>query len=302
MQSFANFVEFVDYKTELKDCCNVTREKHLFEPYNQFFHEELIKCQNNYHTFFKYYELNIGHIDQAISSLVTNDCLMHSRFENKYLTNLDFDEFILPRKFKTHLYRSIDISTDSQMCESFNNFAIKLNQNYNMIDFINSLKKTFNSSIAQFTFENFQLLSKYSTLIEQLKKILRKKKLIYHSNDADLEFNFSVPEYLEKIRKLIILTDCLNDTFIKLEPIYRNFVGSIINNRMGKSIFFTDNTLTIGAHSSQLIAPNTQRIMIPLTIGNVIHIRRKDTEIKSKFNDDELNIDIEYLIFLKSVF
>ena len=190
VDSFPLFVEFVDYKTDLKDCCHVARKKLESEPQNYFFHQEKIHCVSNYHIFLDKYNESKALVDQAVNRLGSNDCLMHNKFEFNYLTNFDFDEFILPRKFLTHLYRNINISTDSKMCKSFDNFVIKQNQTYKMIDYIDFLKKKFNSNIAHFTFENFQLLSNYKTKVDQLKTNSAKNYLFYRSSQANLLFYF----------------------------------------------------------------------------------------------------------------
>lgn len=297
-----NFIEFRSLETKFNDVCKYLLKNVKLYPNNSFFNRELNFCTENYKKFIDGY-LNDLSIEFAVNSVNMNDCLFNAKYEYDYLTNYDFDEFILPRKYPTSEYLTIKPELDSN-CSNFINSSLK-QDNKNIVIYANKLLAKYGKNSAFFEFSDFQLLEDVEQIKTNLLSKNKSEKLEYSKSHSHFTIKFENLQQKKLYENQFILLqpfiDCLNKTIRSdkyLSSKWNNLYGVIVDNRQGKSIFLTNNTLTIHPHSALSIKPFTKGVKIPIEIGNAVHIRDSNSAFRENKKPNKFSIDLEYYTFL----
>ncbi|CAF0821566.1 unnamed protein product [Brachionus calyciflorus] len=235
--------------------------------------------------------------------MCSNDCLLHSKYEYEYLSNYDFDEFILPRKHGSNYFMNVNFKENSS-CDDFKNWTNENKINYNIIDYVKSLLKNYGSDVAYFHFPNVQYLVDFEQVKKQLLNINSDYLINYETEFTKLKYhlnNVTDQIYLKSMRDLQPYLNCLNESISKNNfylPRWNNVYASVINNREGKSIYLTNNTLSYNQHYAWITRPNTKGVRLPVDVAFVCHLRDHDISIVRDYSSNELFLDLEYYRFI----
>ena len=274
----ADFVEVVAYKNNLKDYCNpkanVNLEKYLTT-------EE--SCTKSFSTHF-------SKVHQKHEKINTNDCYLNFKHEYEYVSNYDFDEFIFPRSSQSDemsaLFDSFETNSNSS-CKLKNDYK---NPQYDMYRYASNLQaKLGGNTVALLQFDNSWMLLDFRILLD---------KILKHETGTQTPFQNSNEIMMKNVKKAILAIDCLNQT-IHMNGFYNtkwNNAYSIRKyDRLGKSIYVTNNTQTINVHEADNISPNTVFAKVPPNLGYVSHFRIHQVYNSESF--EQLHFDLEYYLF-----
>ncbi|RNA20208.1 hypothetical protein BpHYR1_051420, partial [Brachionus plicatilis] len=224
-----------------------------------------------------------------------------AKYEYDYLTNYDFDEFILPRKYPTSKFLTFKPEKESK-CNNSIEWSLK-QDSYNIVKYANSLLAKYGPKSAFFEFSDFQLLEDFEQIKKKLLSLENNEKLIYNKSSTFFTIDFEnlaqKKLHENQTRVLQPFIDCLNKSIRMNKNVnskWNNLYGIIVDNRQGKSIFLTNNTLTIHPHSALSIRPFTNGVKIPIEIGNAVHIRDSNTAFREKTSAIESNVKIVLII------
>jgi hypothetical protein len=207
----------------------------------------------------------------------TNDCYLKFKHQYEYVSNLDFDEIIFPRK--QNVTTSFDFNISTRVNYSLNR---NITQTYNIYNYV---KKFFiNTNISSIEFQHVLFIQDY-------------KKLLNSSNNDYLFTNETrrVEEYSKLIQERILT--------IELELSYWKIpYGFYLTSRRGKSIHNTDLVEGINQHyaTSFKYSNSSATLIVPLSSGFVSHFR--EIELPELHTQDfytlkNFLIDLEYYYF-----
>ena len=295
------FVEVIYYKNELKDFCQI---KTNFRNSNQFSSDNCDKS----------FKIHFSKSTQKHEKINTNDCYLNYKYEYEYVSNYDFDEFIFPRSYhKIDQIQLLDLFSHSQQK---NNNCLSVNYSmpyYDLYNYTRYLQDMLGgSSVAYLQFDNTFMLLKYRNILDKILKYTSGYLFEYHKDNRSIKFTVSESdkELVRNFQNVIPIIDCLNETNrIKMKS---DFYKSKWNNayslrtifRLGKSIFVTDNTLTVNVHGADNVLPGTKYKTVPLDYGFVSHFRNDfDLDSESKTHVFSLlKFDLEYYLFFSKSF
>ncbi|CAF1133746.1 unnamed protein product [Brachionus calyciflorus] len=225
--------------------------------------------------------------------MCTNNCLLESKYEYEYLTNYDFDEFVFPRNFMTNHVKQSDYDLEN----------IDLTLNNNIMDYISKLNKKYGKNISYYAFENVLFLNEHAFLNKKIVNLEKNETSIeYKFPPCNLVYKFDSrndSEWVNAVRKIQPYVSGLNETIKKSEILnykLNNLVGSLVNNRDGKSIYNTNFTESLNQHFAWTTTKNS--IKVPIDFGYVSHFRDRDLVINKTFDLAQVYYDIEYYNFL----
>ncbi|RNA26800.1 hypothetical protein BpHYR1_000760 [Brachionus plicatilis] len=257
VKKFGSFVQIIDHETSESRVCGWHRKMLSINPSNLFSQALMEHCLRSI-------KVNFGIEDQYVKNsherLCTNDCLMKSKFEYEYLTNFDFDEFIFPRMY--HTKRVTELTTDQNCTGKI------FSQKANMYQYVKRLESIYGNNIA---IDNLNI------------------KLAVNS--------YTDKFYISSYRKNKDYFECMNSTIMKnncLSSKWNNYLGVLVNNRYGKSIYNTNLTLSYNQHHSSYIKWNSFRVTVSLYHGFVSHFRDTELGWKKRYSVQNLFIDSEY--------
>lgn len=94
---------------------------------------------------------------------------------------------------------------------------------------------------------------------------------------------------------------CLNEAITKndgLNFLWNNLYSTRIN-RLGKSIYNTEYTESVGAHFADGIMSDTVKVNVPIWLGYSSHFKEKDAVSESlSVKISDLNLDIKFYNYL----
>ena len=268
-----SFVEIIQYKNELKDFCKTTT---LMS--DNVVSEEMCNIS---------YKKHFSKVKQIHENINTNDCYLNHKYVYEYVSNYDFDEIILPRR---------NLALNQSEFLSYNSSIPKYDM-YSYTKYLHNLLGGQNVSFIHF--ENTFMLIGYRTLLEKILNFsndeISKKSLCYEKDNRSvlLKLEENDSEMIEKFWKRIIpFIDGLNETNrLKSNKNGTNdfFYNTKWNNaysyktswriRAGKSIYVTDNTLTINQHVADNVLKGKFFKIVPFNLGFLSHFRN-DFNIK----------------------
>jgi hypothetical protein len=303
---FPKFLDVTEYQYNVTETCSVLKShglKNCTETYNPFFERG---------QFYNFHE-----------RVATNDCLVHSRFTHKYMTNLDVDEVIFPRyhSMKHHLEmnkRELDSNCSVEYSLFRNSPEIKTHD-YDLNFMIERMTEEHGSNVAFFHFSHYLFLSDFEQFYDLLQKSIAHKKTCFmynahFSHDTNLNFELGEDyiEYGKSILRAKNLTECLYEIHLKrkanvLDKKWTRALATMFNNRAGKSIYNTQLTVSINQHLANAIMTESRRVNVPDVDAYVGHFR--DTDVAShapptnilNFSIRDVTIDVEYLYFLVNI-
>lgn len=249
-------------------------------------------------------------------SVCTNDCFASFKYTHEFVTNYDFDEFILPRKFLPTL--DLTFAYRNLACKSSQLAA--LNQNdYNLYKYITETigqaTNSINKKVAAFHFEHMLLIDKMpDSFLKDLsaQHDNKARQLTFDYNNMRISFivdplkDSSMIYSMDNLSQLI---ECLN-SFINVTKVDLNWNrlhGIWMDGRKGKSVFNTNYTEYITQHLAfQTNDKNAALIDVPVDFGFVSHFRQP---IDNQFFFDQTyhfyqhyRLDIELYYFLAAFF
>ncbi|RNA21174.1 hypothetical protein BpHYR1_011251 [Brachionus plicatilis] len=279
-KKFGSFIQIIGHEITENNICKWHKQKVNEFPQNSEYKTLLDSCLLSMKINF---DLRDHYIKNTHERLNSNDCLMKNRHEYQYISNYDFDEFIFPRSFETDHVKNVN---ESNICEKN--------------DDIKFLERKYGNKVAYFQFENVNMLIKHEIIMKILKSN-ETQNLEYSSSGIRLRFtskNSNDQNLLNSFKQNIWLFDCMNKTIFQnsdLNPKWNNYIGALVNNRAGKSIYNTDYTLSYNQHFAWTITKESRKVSVPLKVGYVSHFRdiRLESNISGNFNkfyDNKLEI------------
>lgn len=229
----------------------------------------------------------------------TNDCLLNFKYQYEFTTNYDFDEIIFPRKFLTNDHTYFN---SAQNCtSSLDNF----NFNYSMYDYAMRLSQLYGKNIGYFRFENVVFLTSYEAKFLQNMLTVSNRIVFFENSGNRISLTIS-PSHFKKIDEIFELQqfiECLNETILnhgKFQNLWNVPYAILINNRLGKSLYNTNLTITYNQHHSDYLEPEARYFNVPIDDGYVSHIK---TDIYGflrgqKYSFTNFRLDMEYYHFL----
>ncbi|CAF0873801.1 unnamed protein product [Brachionus calyciflorus] len=292
---FKNFVEIIDYDLKNKDICKFYKEQLILNPQDSSLSILKSHCERMKDLFFNDFQKDYS-VFNLHERMCTNNCLLESKYDYEYLSNYDFDEFILPRYFTTnHVLQS-----NANECKN-----TSLNLRYNIMDFIRKLNKKYGDNISYYLFENVLFLNKHDFLTKKFLNLTKDSTLIdYNFPPCHLKFKYDFnrdSKWVDALRNIQHYVSCLNETIIKSNNLnykLNNLIGSLVDNREGKSIFNTNYTESINQHFAWTITKDSKAIRVPIELGYVNHFRDTDLAVDKTYNLTKVFYDIEYYNFL----
>lgn len=297
-----NFVEIIDFPTNYSQVCAWQIRKVEQYPNSPEYKLILENCKRSIEKFF---DVNDIMGQRTLKEVCSNDCLFNFRYLYEYVTNYDFDEFILPRYLNTrHLLSHPMNLTDkcSEINETEGNFTLP-----DLYSYAKSLQNIYGSNVAYFYFKNVAFFTKHDELIKEILNLNKlnstKPKLVYKANQL---ISFSIlseqdANVLRLFEKYQPYVTCLNKTISNnslLDSKWNNIYATQID-RLGKSIYNTEHTEAYHAHFSHSIKSKTKSVRVPLDRGYCSHFRDSDFIIRNiNHNIDKLFFDFEYYNFL----
>lgn len=255
-----------------------------------------------------------GH--HAQESVCTNDCFASFKYTHEFVTNYDFDEFILPRKFlPTH---NLTFAQEDLKCTPPpNKLAVPNESDYNLYNYITQfISQTNSSKVASLHFEHMLLLEFMpDSFIKDLYSVSNQTRTIaFNYNNMRINFNIDPLKDSNMInsmrnQNLSRLIECL-DTFINISKInykWNRLHGIWMDVRRGKSVFNTNYTEFITQHSAfQINDKSASSIDVPIDYGFVSHFREPiDIQFflgQTYAFNKHYRLDIEYYYFMAAFF
>ena len=291
-----SFVEIIQYKSELKDFCQTTNKNLTMDE----------MCKKSYNTHF-------SKVRQKHEKINTNDCYLSLKYVYEYVSNYDFDEFIFPR----HDYSL----NQSNLLNSYKNISMP---EYDMYKYAKYLHDLFGGAKVSFLhFENTFMLINYRNLLNNILNYTydnaTNKSIVYKNGNSmvQLKLDEKDTEMIETFWKRVIpFIDSLNEKNRLMKENHNGRNSFLFNtkwnnaytlrtmHRAGKSIYFTDNTLTVNVHAADNILNGTQFKTVPFNYGFLSHFR-SDFNVEGGgkvIGFNRLKYDLEYYLFFSSLF
>lgn len=256
-----------------------------------------------------------GH--HAQESVCTNDCFASFKYTHEFVTNYDFDEFILPRKFlPTH---NLTFAQDLKCTPPPNKLTAPNQQSdYNLYDYITQFisQNQTNSKVAALHFEHMLLLDfmpePFMKDLSNVQNQNQTRTIAFNYNNMRINFNVDPlkdSNMITSMKNLSRLIECL-DTFINISKInhkWNRLHGIWMDVRKGKSVFNTNYTEFVTQHLAfQINDKSANSIDVPIDYGFVSHFREPiDIQFflgQTYAFNKHYRLDIEYYYFLASFF
>jgi hypothetical protein len=256
----------------------------------------------------------------SFSYYLTLKGLTRAQYTHEFMTNYDIDEIIFPRAFDT-FYNEEIYKNNRTNCASEITVFHELNQvkyhQYNIYQYAKRLKNKYPLT-ANFHFEHVLFLAEYDMFYDLLVEAVQNKTdYIQYNGKYGCKLNYSLKkdkdyEYTRSLIAAMDFSRCLNRTFLQklngtIDPLWTRSVGTIFNNRAGKSIFDTEYTSSINQHFTNSVKSGGHATDLPISFGFVSHFRNID--VFSQHGSDnilrytirEVQVDVEYLYFLVNI-
>jgi hypothetical protein len=179
------------------------------------------------------------------------------------------------------------------------------------------MKKNHGGNVAFFHFPHYLFLRDHVQFREQLENAHNQNLQSFSYNDngeniTRLIYEMQRREYAKSLIEAWSLTDCLVKLYFpanktSVDKKWTRVLATKFNNRMGKSIFDTQLTVSINQHYANEIRPEAKKVFLTEDYGYAAHFR--DTDVASeqkpdnimKFKITDATIDVEFLYFLIGV-
>jgi hypothetical protein len=305
-REFGDFVEINNFELNLSAVCSNYKNAKAYV------------CESGNTPYF-------GGASNFHEKVCTNECLMSYRYEYEFLTNNDIDEIIFARNSSTSFHRSINFNSnktaengDGHNCSSVYQSHEGLMETecfkFDMYAYAVKLHRIYGWDVAFFEFDHYLFLSYYDVMMRMIQnENLTTEGLdryLLYNNYIDNKVKYTVhsedeKKYFKLVRQLTNLTRCLNATFLVNNPArlhhkWTNVITVPFLNRPGKSLFNTNNTISINQHSGSRLEPGKKPIKVDAKYGYLGHYRNTDTWSMgmNRKSITQIHFDIEYLYFL----
>lgn len=267
----------------------------------------------------------------TLELVATNDCLASFKYEYEFVTNYDFDEFILPRR---HLPTRDLNYTKNLTCKSFitdshkiqannTNTQAKFEKIISLYEFVTDLIKELKSAnssrkIAALHFKHMLMFDNIPNefLVDLFNTSLlnTSRRVLFDYNKMRFYFYIDPPydavprSWFNETRQLAeCLTNFTQTNTNGLSNKWNRVYGIWLDVRRGKSIYNTDYVDLINQHEVQhLNDPSAEVIDLPLDKGFVSHFREP---IDGQFFlgqiysfNNYFRADFEYSLFAAQMF
>jgi hypothetical protein len=140
-ENYSELVEMHGYNQETRALC----VKHNFT--------EVQRCFNKYRGFFEYRMFGMNWPHQTIRM---NDCFLKAKYKYQFVSNLDLDEIVFPRRFSIKQY-SVDVTSQldapyGDCLRIFEAYISTLDDQNSFYNYMMKLEKIYGSSVASFKF------------------------------------------------------------------------------------------------------------------------------------------------------
>ena len=295
------YLKLIKHPIKYEEVCKHQIMNAEMYPESSIYKNLLNNCKNahSYH-----FEMSDDLVFNTHERINTNDCFFSYKYEYKYVTTYDFDEIIFPRQNKMdHDYGEIK-------CKNY--LRPKLNLNYNIYEFADALFKQHSIQVSCLQFENvvfFQNDDK--SLINFVSNLYNntatKKELTIQNSKKNVVYSLDSQDYVKNLKNKLKLLSCMKQLIIinsTQDSIWFSNFASLMNIRMGKSIYHTYNSEGINQHYTDIKRSKRNHcVKIPLYQAFCSHFRESldflEFELKDKtFSIKDFLIDIEYSMFI----
>lgn len=246
----------------------------------------------------------------------TNDCLASFKYTHEFVTNYDFDELIIPRKFVP----TQDLSyVDRGLIKCSKDAATLNHEEYNLYRYVRKLiEKASNTTkkVASLHFEHMLLFDRMpDEFISDLlnpKRLNQSRTIKFSYNNMYINFDVNAKTDAPMISWMSNLTGlikCFNDSIknFNIDERWNRVHGIWMDVRKGKSVFNTDFTEYVTQHLAlQIVDREAKSIDVPLADGFVSHFR-EPIDIQFFLGQTysfyrHYRLDMEYINFINSFF
>lgn len=248
-------------------------------------------------------KLHLSHLGEHWPALhtfelvATNDCLMSFKYEFEYVTNYDFDEFILPRlHLPTSELSYLDEQNANLTCESLSKQTepTQAAAPYTLYNYVRDLiaedakNSSSNPKIASLHFKHMlmfpRLPDQFVNDLLNVSLLNEKRTVMFDYFNMRVYFNVD-PAYDSPLRAAFNRTrqlgECMSELIDKrrldgnnITVNWNRLYGIWMNLRCGKSVFNTDYVDLINQHELQHSSePSARVIDVPIEHGYVSHFR-----------------------------
>jgi hypothetical protein len=289
-----NMIELIDYSTSSDKLCQ-WHKLQFEEKQNNITKMLYLNCINLVNRIFTVKNDWWFGLHEKIN---TNACYLQHKYNYEFITNLDLDEIIFPRL--------------NSLNENMNVFDIISKTNdlskYNMYDFTKQLIKNKGNNIAFFLFPHSVYIGNFSQFLYLTKDFNKSSsQLIFPKINFIIHVDNKQTDNILNAKKMIYIV--LNETqkYINNHEIHDKYFDSIVHNcpyRLGKSIYVTNNTITISQHGADNLKSGSRGLELKFEEGNILSHFRDDVSICHAHNTKPLSylrFDFEYSIFVKKI-
>jgi hypothetical protein len=307
-KEFLGFVQVNEFELSLEVICK--NFKHLSPRICQPSGEGSNRIKSTSH---------FGRANNFHEKICTNECLMNYRYSYEYLSNYDVDEVIFPRNFQTNFQEDVlKQSSDASCKQIYSKHEERMHSHclkYDIYDYVTRLQRMYGPYVSSFSFNHFQMLAQYDEFMKKIDSTSmfesNSENTLVYTSKKDTQVEFLIPKkstyYFSLLKKLTNLTRCLNRTFLTssramLNYKWTNVMAAPFRNRLGKSIYNCNMTMSINQHGANLVALGTYKASVDHEFGFVSHFRSDDTSQASQEPITNLKFDIENMFFLINSF
>jgi hypothetical protein len=232
-------------------------------------------CVEKYGGFFFRGGVNFHHED-----LLMKYCYIRAKYKYQYVSNLDHDELIMPRRFSIYHHETIARNLSNKTsCEDV--YKNQTNANSNIYEYFANLQKQYGKRVSTFRFNNFIYMTQTNQIFEDIFrnptstnytfKDMRLRSPINSKNDMI---------YFNSLKMIKNLTDCLDRKYLDQKLAgpnrkYANVMAKFMKFN-SKCVFNTDFVDSIKAHNPDSVKANTNEVTIPVEQGVLNHYRDHD--------------------------
>lgn len=221
-------------------------------------------------------------------SIATNDCYASFKYTHQFVTNYDFDEFILPRRFTpTQNLPAIanQLSCPIQDSAQSGNFTAVLAERYSLYDYVTDLIKRQTKKIAWLNFEHMlffdQIPNEFFVQLDTALNSKSDKFLKLNYSNMIMQFKYE-PSKDSQLAKSVLGANkaikCLNSSSSSknklIDPKFNRIYTIWCSARRGKSVFNTDYVDFVNQHfGEQVTDKDAVEVRLPVDEGFVNHYR-----------------------------
>jgi hypothetical protein len=266
---FSDLLEVYGYEQNVTELCRIHNAS------NQ------TACVSKYGQFFYRGKTNFAHED-----LLMKYCYLRSMYTYQYVSNLDHDELIMPRRFSIYDHQdnvANSLISKKENCDTIAKNLTAENHIYNINEYLLSLQRAHGERVSSFRFANFVFMTKVNDMFADMFANPNSTKFTY----KDMRLKNPIQdrkdlEYFEQLKSNKNLTDCiyeklLSKTLTGANQKYTNVIAKYMKMNQ-KCVFNTDWVESISAHGIRVAKENTILVDVPVARGVLSHFRDHDYE------------------------